>query len=137
LWEINMATVLVVDDEADVVDGLAATLAHRGLKVLTATSGQEALDLVEAEKPDAIVLDLSMPDIDGLGVLEQLRDWPDFADTPVFIYSAVADDDTVRQSARRLGAAEFLLKGSTSWEELADRVKAHLAGQASAPAAVG
>src|SRR4051812_16841928 len=109
-----MATVLVVDDEVDVVEGVAATLVLRGLRVLSATSGLDALDLIEAERPDAVVLDLSMPDIDGLRVLEQLRDWPDLAATPVIIYSAVADDDGVRQSAKRLGAAEFLLKGSTT-----------------------
>jgi len=128
-----MATVLVVDDEQDVVDGVAATLSMRGLAVLTATTGRGALDTIEAHRPDAIILDLSMPDVDGLAVLEQLREWPDLAETPVLIYSAVADDESVRHSAMRLGAIDFLLKGSTSWEELADRVVERLAGRTASP----
>jgi len=129
-----MATVLVVDDESDVADGVAATLQMRGLKVLTANTGRAALDTIEAKKPDAIVLDLSMPDVDGLGVLEQLREWPDMADTQVLIYSAVADDESIRHTAMRLGAVDFLLKGSTSWDEVADRVVKRL-GSRDAPAA--
>jgi CheY-like chemotaxis protein len=120
--------VLVVDDTEGIRLGLSMLLKAHGFEALTAAGGAEALDLIERTRPDLILLDLSMPEVDGLMVLEQLREWPDCANVPVLVYSAVADEAMKRQ-ARKLGAAEYLEKGNTQWEDLAERILWHLANR--------
>src|SRR3954466_14600465 len=118
--------VLVVDDTEGIRLGLSMLLKAHGYEAMTAAGGAEALDFLERVHPDLILLDLSMPGVDGIAVLEQLREWPDMADVPVLVYSAVGDESIKRQ-ARKLGAAEYLEKGNTQWEELAERITWHLA----------
>ena len=117
--------VLVVDDTEGIRLGLSMLLKAHGYEAMTAAGGAEALDFLERVHPDLILLDLSMPDVDGIAVLEQLRDWPDMADVPVLVYSAVGDE-AIKRQARKLGAAEYLEKGNTQWEELAERIMWHL-----------
>lgn len=81
--------VLVIDDEADVRDVVQGCLEDiGGWDVMTAPSGQEGLTCVIAEKPDAIVLDVMMPGMDGLTFLEQLRSTPEVNQTPVVLLTA-------------------------------------------------
>jgi two-component system KDP operon response regulator KdpE len=77
--------VLVVDDEPSILRVVAANLRARGYEALTAASGTAALTLVETQQPDCILLDLGLPDLDGLEVLHRLRTW---ASTPVETMSA-------------------------------------------------
>jgi two-component system response regulator MprA len=68
-----MATVLIVDDDRKLLKMLRRTLAYEGLEVMTALNGREALDQIHAHRPDVIVLDWMMPEMDGIVVLERLR----------------------------------------------------------------
>jgi CheY-like chemotaxis protein len=79
--------ILVVDDEPDVCEFLSTVLEDNGAKVITATTGEEGLELVRKEKPDLMTLDLSMPGIDGGKVFEALRNDPEIAATRVCIVS--------------------------------------------------
>lgn len=117
--------IMIVDDTEGIRTGLALLLRAHGFEPVPAASGAEALDLLEARTPDLIILDLSMPETDGLMLLEQIREWPDMARVPVLVYSAVSDEATKRR-AKRLGAVEFIEKGSTQWEDLAERILWHL-----------
>ena len=67
--------VLVVDDDLSILRVVAANLRARGYEALTAASGTVALTVIETQQPDCIVLDLGLPDIDGLEVLRRLRTW--------------------------------------------------------------
>ena len=66
-------SVLLVDDEIEFVTTLAERLSLRGITVRTAVSGEEALRMIEAEQPQAVVLDVRMPDISGMVVLQQIK----------------------------------------------------------------
>src|SRR5436305_12915868 len=82
-------TVLVVEDEASIASFVAAYLKNAGYSVRTTASGNEALRLVESEKPSLVVLDLILPDIDGVDVCKRIRQ---SGDLPVLMPTARAED---------------------------------------------
>ena len=96
--------VLVVDDDARILRFISSSLKLAGHSVCTATCGEEALDLVESDKPDIMVLDILMPDVGGFEVIRRLRA---VSDLPVIAISAHASCAT---EALKLGANSFLAK---------------------------
>ena len=115
--------ILVVDDEADVVESvrLGFTLQWREVDVLGASSGEAALDAVEREQPDIVLLDIGLPDIDGFEVLGRIRE---FSDTPVVMLTA-RDDALDKVKGLELGADDYVTKPFNHLELMA-RVKAVL-----------
>ncbi len=113
--------VLVVDDEPQIVRGLKVILGNAGYRVEEATTKQEALDAVSSRPPDAIVLDLVLPDGDGVEVATDIRRW---SQVPIVVLSAVGDE---RQKVRALdaGADDYVTKPFGS-EELLARMRAVL-----------
>lgn len=81
-------TILSVDDEPDITDLARFHLTRAGYDVITAATGREAIEAVNAHHPDLVLLDLMLPDIDGFGVCEILRRTPDTAAIPIVIVSA-------------------------------------------------
>lgn len=100
------ATILVVDDDREVADLLGLTLGSEGRRILTAATGEEALRVARDQHPDLITLDIRLPDLDGLEVLQLLKRDPQTADIPVVIVSVVSD----RQKGLDLGAIDYLTK---------------------------
>lgn len=99
--------VLLVDDEEDYVRTMAERLEMRDLPSRVATSGAEALKMVQAEAPDVMVLDLRMPGIDGMQVLERVKD--EHPQVQVIILTGHGSDKEEKE-ARALGAFEYLQK---------------------------
>jgi two-component system KDP operon response regulator KdpE len=114
---------LVVDDEPDVVESvrLGFTLQWRDVDVLGAGRGEEALDVIEQERPDIVLLDIGLPDIDGFEVLRQVRA---FSDVPVLMLTA-RDDAMDKVKGLELGADDYVTKPFNHLELMA-RVKAVL-----------
>ena len=110
-------TVLVVDDVDDARDIMARLLRRVGYRPVTAADGAAALAAVDAERPDLVLLDMSMPEMDGLEVLRRLRADPRHRDLPVVVFSAVSDGRSVAE-ARRLGAADYSIKGAVGAADL-------------------
>ena len=104
-----MTTILVVDDEAPIVDLVRFTLEDADVRVVEASDGAAALDLARRIKPDLVLLDVHMPRLDGLEVCRQLRREPDFARTPIIMLTA-AGQETDRSSGLSAGADEYLTK---------------------------
>jgi DNA-binding NtrC family response regulator len=104
-----MNAVLIVDDEKSLRDGLSQAVQDLGYQPLTAASGCEALAAAALNKPDAVLLDLRMPDMDGLQVLTRLRAAADGARVPVAIITAYATAANTIE-AMRLGAFDHLTK---------------------------
>ena len=99
------ATVLVVDDDKGVTQTFALMLRFEGYQVRTAVSAEEGLIEAEQRHPDAIILDLRMPLVDGLGFLRRLRAHDDQRATPVAIVTGdYLLDDSVSTELRELGA---------------------------------
>jgi two-component system KDP operon response regulator KdpE len=115
--------VLVVDDEPDVVESvrLGFTLQWREVDVLGANTGDEALDIVEHEHPDIVLLDVGLPGIDGFEVLRQIRA---FSDVPIVMLTA-RDDAMDKVKGLELGADDYVTKPFNHLELMA-RVKAVL-----------
>jgi CheY-like chemotaxis protein len=88
------AKLLVVDDEPDAVLILAKTLLARGYRVITAESGLQAINLAKEEKPDLILLDILMPDIDGTEVAKALQEDPTTQNIPVIFLTCLITKKT-------------------------------------------
>ena len=115
------ARVLVVDDEPQILRGLRVVLRSAGYQVDVAASKAEALDAVASRAPDAMVLDLILPDGSGVEVCEEVRSW---SKLPIIVLSAVGDE---REKVRALnaGADDYMTKPFGS-EELEARLRALL-----------
>ena len=103
------STVLAVDDERDILDLIRFHLTRAGCEVVTATSGREALETIHARRPDLLLLDLMLPDIDGFAICEILRRQAATATIPIVIVSAWRTSDS-RNLGLELGAIDFLTK---------------------------
>ena len=99
-------TVLVVDDEASIRRFLRVTLTSQAYTVFEAVSGKEALSRVSEDKPDIVILDLGLPDIDGIEVTRLLREW---TQTPIIILS-VRGGENDKIAALDAGADDYLTK---------------------------
>jgi CheY-like chemotaxis protein/phosphoribosyl 1,2-cyclic phosphodiesterase len=119
------ARIVVTDDDQDVRALTKRALERDGHQVVEATSGAEALRLVREEQPDLLVLDLVMPDMGGLEVLDTLRGRPDSAALPVLILTSMDDEGSTREGFDR-GATDYLTK-PFSMPQLAARVRSILA----------
>jgi two-component system KDP operon response regulator KdpE len=115
--------ILVVDDAPDVIESvrLGFTLQWREVEIIGADAGEPGLDLVEKERPDLVLLDVGLPDIDGYEVLRQIRA---FSDVPVVMLTA-RDDTLDLVKGLELGADDYVTKPFNHLELLA-RVKAVL-----------
>jgi DNA-binding response OmpR family regulator len=101
--------VLSVDDEPDVLDLIRFHLTRAGCEVVTAASGRAALEVIRARRPDLMLLDLMLPDIDGFALCEILHRQATTATIPIVIVSAWSTDDS-RNLGLELGALDFLTK---------------------------
>jgi two-component system KDP operon response regulator KdpE len=113
--------VLVVDDEPRIVNFMRMNLELEGCRVLTATSGREALDKAREEMPDVVLLDIMMPGMDGFETLRRLRT---FSQVPVLILTAKDEEDD-RIKGLELGADDYIGK-PFSHRELVSRIRAVL-----------
>ncbi|NOT54511.1 MAG: response regulator [Deltaproteobacteria bacterium] len=118
----SSATVLVVDDNKDAVDIVARLLTHNEITALRAYSGQECLDIVRTHAVDVIVLDVMMPEMDGLEVCKRLKELP--SPPPVILLTA-KDDMATRTAGMSLGVSEFMVK-PVNTRDLIARIKTQL-----------
>src|SRR5512147_1923934 len=101
------ARVLVIDDDAGIRDSLRMTLEYEGYEMLGAANGQEGLLLAEREAPDLVLLDVKMPGMDGIEVLERLRGMSET--TPVIVISGHGTISTAVEATKK-GAFDFIEK---------------------------
>ena len=102
----NSPLVLVVDDDPDILDAICDILEAEGYRVSRARHGVEALEQVDGERPDVILLDLMMPVMDGVAFSQALRQRPAVSDIPIVVISA----DGNPQRAASVGATGYLAK---------------------------
>ena len=114
----NEYLVLVVEDDKPIMNLITTTLKMNGYKYITAGKGNEAIMLSASHKPDIIILDLGLPDIDGVDVIEHIRTW---SDIPIIIVSARSEDRD-KIIALDKGADDYLTK-PFSVEELLARLR--------------
>lgn len=118
--------ILIVEDEAPLRNAIADILSFEGFTVLQANNGQEGLDVALAERPDLILLDLMMPVMDGLTMLEKLRSNPEYgARAAVILLTNINDPEKVAQ-ATEAGSYDFLVKSDWNIEDVVQRIKKRL-----------
>jgi two-component system KDP operon response regulator KdpE len=113
--------ILVCDDEQQILRALRVILRDAGFEALPASDGEEALDVAAVSRPDAAIIDLVLPDIDGIELCRRLRQWTDI---PVIVLSAVGDEDA-KVRALAAGADDYVTKPFGP-RELVARLEANL-----------
>jgi two-component system KDP operon response regulator KdpE len=113
--------VLVVDDEPQILRALRVVLREAGFEVVPAETGAEALDRAAVRPPQAAIVDLMLPDVDGVAVTRRLREW---SDMPILVLSAVGDEEQ-KVLALQAGADDYITKPFGS-RELVARLQAAL-----------
>jgi two-component system chemotaxis response regulator CheY len=101
--------VMVVDDSATIRRFVMYALRARGLQVITAEDGQEALETLAHTPVDLVITDLNMPKLDGFGLVQAIREDGDYSSMPVIILSSLSDDEDVNRGLS-LGATAYLTK---------------------------
>ena len=114
--KIDNAKVLVVDDEPEITEIVQAFLGEAGYQVLVENSSQNAVEKARKFKPDVILLDIMMPDIDGYDICQELKKDPKFADTPIIFLTGKGRSDDMGRSFKSGG--DMFIKKPFSCERL-------------------
>lgn len=101
--------ILLVDDEPDILEIVGYNLTSEGYQVLTAENGIEAITIAKKEKPHLIILDVMMPEMDGIEACEKLRNIPDLADTIITFFTARGEDYS-QVAGFEAGADDYITK---------------------------
>jgi chemosensory pili system protein ChpA (sensor histidine kinase/response regulator) len=132
-----MKTILITEDHAEVREPLARLLQVEGFHVLTAANGAEALTVLQNITPDLLLMDLMMPRMDGITLLQIIRHDPRWRDLPVVVLTGLVDGSLLTR-ARELNVSALLLKSKFKVDELFTRIRQALtAAEAAEAAAAG
>jgi CheY-like chemotaxis protein len=124
--EIKNKKILIVEDEAPLRNAIADILTFEGFTVFQAKNGQEGLDMSLAQHPDLILLDLMMPVMDGLTMLEKLRQDQEYGKNAlVILLTNINDPDKIAQ-ATEAGTFDFLVKSDWNIEDVVKKIKTRL-----------
>ncbi len=119
------AGILIFEDEKFLAEMYELRLKQENMKIFIALDGQAGLDLLEQEKIDLILLDLVMPGMDGLQVLEKIKNNQKTKDIPVVIFSNLGEDEK-KQEALDKGAIDYLVKADVTPCEVVKRIDKYL-----------
>lgn len=114
-------TILIVDDEPNIVISLEFLMKREGFNVAVATDGEDAIKTMEADKPDLVLLDVMMPRKDGYEVCQQIRATPDWQSVKIVMLSAKSRDTEIAKGLA-LGADAYITKPFSS-KDLVQQVK--------------
>ena len=121
----NQPKILIVDDEALILKAYRDGLVRAGYQVIVAENGRVALEQLKNHPIDLVLLDIIMPEMDGLEVLEQIKSDPKLKAIPVLVLSVSGQIHDI-QTSKKLGAEDYLVKTEYSMKEIVNRVKFHL-----------
>ena len=118
--------ILVIEDETSMLNILAHKLEEQGFEVLKAEDGEKGLELAKSGHPDLVLLDLLLPKLGGLDMLDKLRESETGKTVPVFIISNLSSNDAIYKSVS-LKADAYFIKSDSSLEHITEEVKKKLA----------
>ena len=111
----NAPPILIIEDEAEIRKFLRLSLTQNNLKPIEATNGKEGLNLLTSKRPEVMILDLGLPDIDGIEIIRQVREW---SQIPIIVLSARGQEKD-KIIALELGADDYLTKPFSTGELIA------------------
>jgi CheY-like chemotaxis protein len=127
-----MSTILVVDDTTLARESISKLLQYEGFDTLTARNGREAWELMSHDAPDLILLDLMMPEMDGVTFLSKLRRSPLWRGLPVVVLTGADDKDKLITRAWELGVNDLVPKANFGFDDLLKRIRRHLSATTAA-----
>jgi DNA-binding response OmpR family regulator len=122
-----MAKILLIEDDQYVQRMYQRMFGHQDVELIFASNGNEGLEHAQKLKPHIILLDILLPGLSGLEVLERLKAEGETKTIPVLILSNLADEDTIN-TAKKLGAEEYIVKADFSPEQVVEEVKKYISG---------
>jgi CheY-like chemotaxis protein len=125
----NQKTVLIVEDEEDAAELFAEMMRVSGFRVLKTSSSAPAISIMNAEKPDIVILDIMMPEVSGLDILRQMRIDPGLSSIPVVVVSAKSMPADIK-NGMEAGASTYITK-PVGFFDLKEAVERAMSGKAS------
>jgi DNA-binding response OmpR family regulator len=117
-----MKKILIIEDD-NFLQGLEAKkLEDEGYKIITASTGEEALIKINEPSIDVILLDLILPNFDGFEILKKIRETKTLENIPIIVFSNLSEEKAVQKS-KELGATDFMVKSNFTLDELVNRIK--------------
>jgi two-component system phosphate regulon response regulator PhoB len=117
--------ILLVEDSESMREVLSAKLEQEGYNIETTATGKKGLDKAKTFQPDLIVLDLMLPQINGLDVLEKLKENEQTDQIPVVIYSQIKDQDKI-DKGMKMGAEGYFVKSESDLDGVMQSIKSYL-----------
>jgi CheY-like chemotaxis protein len=118
-----MPLILVVDDMALAREAVARLLRYEGFQTVSASNGKDAYATLYSQTPDLIVLDLMMPEMDGITFLRMIRRHPQWERIPILVLTGLEDDNKLVSRARELGVSDLIPKASFGFDDLLGRIR--------------
>ena len=117
-----MKNILIIEDDEFLRGLINKKLLAEGFNVISAVDGEEGIKKAKEQKPDLILLDLVLPNIDGFEVLEKVKTDPDVSAVPVIILSNLSQKEDISKGIK-LGAVDYIIKAQFTPEEIVEKVK--------------
>lgn len=118
-------TILIVEDDPDISNLLEKKLNLEGFKTIKAVDGESAIALAENQKPNFVILDILLPKIEGISVLQYLHDEQKTAKIPVIVLSNLDSQESIDQ-VKAIGNYEYCIKAKTNLDDLVKKIKERL-----------
>jgi CheY-like chemotaxis protein len=122
-----MSLILVVDDTALERETVARLLEIEGFQTIGASNGKEAYATLYSRKPDLVLLDLMMPEMDGIQLLGMIRRHPQWEQIPIIVLTGLSDSNKLVARARELGVEDIVSKAKFGFQDLMIRIRKALA----------
>ncbi|MDX9859261.1 MAG: response regulator [candidate division Zixibacteria bacterium] len=119
------AAILLIEDDPTLIEMYQMKFRLSGLKLLVATGGYSGLAMVKKVKPDLVLLDIRMDDLDGFEVLKRMKADPTLKDIPVYLLTNMGEKDAA-EKGKRLGADAYVMKAKLTPQEVVDMVSLRL-----------
>lgn len=119
------AAILLIEDDPTLIEMYQLKFRLSGLNLLVATGGYRGLDMVKKEKPDLVLLDIRMDDLDGFEVLKRMKADPTLKDIPVYLLTNMGEKDAA-EKGKRLGAEAYVMKAKLTPQEVVSLVESRL-----------
>ena len=124
-----MSVILVVDDTALAREAVSRLLEFEGFQTISASSGKEAYATLYSQRPDLVLLDLMMPEMDGITFIRMLRGHPQWETIPVIVLTGLRDDNQLVSRALELGVTDLVCKATFGVQDLLARIRKAIAAR--------
>lgn len=120
-----MAKILIIEDDILIAKVYKTRLEADGYEVKIAGDGEAGMKMLSAEKPDLLLLDLMIPRVSGIEILESIQKKPSLKSLPVLVYSNLVEEEKV-EKVKSLGAKEFLAKADFTPDQIVEKIKQYI-----------